>query len=154
MAGNGSRGGAARGSGARSGGVNINPRNIGSAGSGTLLRDRETRAYRRTIAKDTANRGTYGWGDGTRSARLMAWGGRIAPDFIGPGRTYRGDLYAPDTSKINAYGKRVGRRGFLVQERSYTNDKPTGRVFKYRISRNYSPRPVGASTTRRRLPNR
>jgi hypothetical protein len=132
----------------------MNPRSIGGAGSGTILRDSRTRSYRRAIARDAANAGSYGWGDGNKSGRLLAAGGRISPYMIGKGRTYRGDLYAPDTSKINAYGKRVGRRGFRVQERSYETDKPTGNVYNYRISNNYASRPMGAPTTRRRLPNR
>jgi hypothetical protein len=134
--------------------VNLSPKRIGASGSGTILQDRNTRRYRNTIAKDAANRGSYGWGDGAKSARLMAWGGRISPSFIGSGRTYRGDLYAPDTGKINAYGRRVGRTGFRVQERSYQSDKPTGNVYNYRISNNYASRPLGAATVRRRLPNR
>jgi hypothetical protein len=153
MAGNGSRGGSGRGAG---GGVNLNPRSIGGAGSGTILRDSATRSFRRM------SQGPYGAGG--RNERLMAAAGRMSRSMMstsngkGLRRQVEGDFYRPGTgNKFNGVAVRKGRR-VTVSEKEYPRDggpaRFTGNTYRYRMTEKPGSRPVGAATTRRRLPNR
>lgn len=152
MAGNGSRGGSSRGSGARSGGVNMNPRAIGAAGSGTILRDASTRSFRKLAG------GPYG--SGGRNERLMAAAGRMSRSMMSNSRgtglrsKVEGDFYRPGTgNKFNGSAVRKGSR-VTVAERNYRDNSFTGNVYRYRLTDRPGSRPVGAQTTRRRLPSR
>lgn len=153
MAGNGSRGGSGRSAG---GGVNLNPRNIGSGGSGTILKDSSTRSFRRM------SQGPYG--SGGRNERLMAAAGRMSPSMMSSNKgTYirakqEGDFYRPGTgNKFNGVAVRKGRR-VTVSEKEYPRDggpaRFTGNTYRYRMTERPGSRPVGAATTRRRLRSR
>lgn len=152
MAGNGNRGGAGR---ANGGGVNLNPRRIGGAGSGTILRDRSTASFRRAASSP--------YGAGGRNPRLMAAAGRMSRGMLtytAGGRSYvarsqSGDFYKPGTgNKFNGIARRKGTR-VTVAEITYPRDggksRATGKNYSYRLTDKPGSRPVGAATVRRRI---